>query len=197
MLFRRYFFPTPIYVIDIPEAPSLTVQLEKDIMEWSQKDKGVQKTNIKGWHSTTNMHQNPEYQPVVDQLFLAIHQVWEVELLDRKPRLGNMWANINYPNAYNKSHIHPNSLFSGVYYVKSLPNSGKLILRDPRPGPQSILPVRKDIEKPPTLWSQVDLEPLAGRVIIFPSWVWHEVEPNHSNETRISISFNFVQEGFQ
>ena len=197
MLFRRYFFPTPIYVIDIPEAPSLNVQLEKDIMEWSQKDKGVQKTNIKGWHSTTNMHQNPEYKPIVDQLFLAIHQIWEAELLDRKPKLGNMWANINYPNAYNKSHVHPNSLFSGVYYVKSLPNSGKLILRDPRPGPQSILPVRKDMEKPPALWSEVDMEPKAGRIIIFPSWLWHEVEPNKSNETRISISFNFIQEGFQ
>ena len=197
MLFRRYFFPTPIYVIDIPEAPSLNVQLEKDIMEWSQKDKGVQKTNIKGWHSTTNMHQNPEYQPVVDQLFLAIHQIWEAELLDRKPKLGNMWANINYPNAYNKSHVHPNSLFSGVYYVKSLPNSGKLILRDHRPGSQSILPERKDIEHPPSLLSEVDMEPKEGRIIIFPSWLWHEVEPNKSNETRISISFNFIQEGFQ
>ena len=106
MLLRQYFFPTPIYAIDIPEAPSLNAQLEKDIMEWSQKDKGVQKTNIKGWHSTTDMHKKPEYKRMVDQLFLAIHQVWEVELLDRKPRLGNMWANINYPNAYNKSHIH-------------------------------------------------------------------------------------------
>ena len=74
MLFRQYFFPTPIYAIDIPEAPSLNVQLEKDIMEWSQKDKGVQKTNIKGWHSTTDMNQKPEYKRMVDQLFLAIQQ---------------------------------------------------------------------------------------------------------------------------
>jgi uncharacterized protein (TIGR02466 family) len=197
MLLRRYFFPTPIYATDISEAPSLNTQLEKDIMEWSQKDKGVQKTNVKGWHSTTDMNQKPEYKNIVDQLFLVIQQIWEAELLDRKPRLGNMWANINYPDSYNKPHVHPNSLFSGAYYVKSSPNSGKLILRDPRPGPQNILPVRKDMEKPPALWHEVEMEPKEGRVIIFPSWVWHEVEPNHSNETRISISFNFIQEGFQ
>ena len=197
MLFRRYFFPTTIYAVYIPDSPLMNNKLEKDIMEWSQKDKGLQKTNINGWHSQTDMHNKSEYEPLVNQLFVAMNQVWEEELLEKKPRLGNMWANINYPNAYNKSHIHPNSLFSGVYYVKGSSNSGKLILRDPRPGAQLVLPLRKNIQKAHHLWSQVFLEPVPGRAVIFPSWLWHEVEPNQSNEKRISISFNFIQEGFQ
>ena len=57
-----------------------------------------------------------------------------------KPGLGNMWANINYPGSYNKQHIHPNSQWSGVYYVKVPKNSGSLFLEDPRPGPNIILP---------------------------------------------------------
>ena len=39
-------------------------------------------------------------------------------------------------------------------------------------------------------------EPLEGRIIMFPSWLWHCVEPNESNDIRISVSFNFLQKGF-
>ena len=59
-----------------------------------------------------------------------------------KPGLGNMWANINYPGSYNKQHIHPNSQWSGVYYVKVPKNSGRLFVEDPRPGPNIMLPRR-------------------------------------------------------
>jgi len=32
---------------------------------------------------------------------------------------------------------------------------------------------------------------------MFPSWLWHSVEPNESNDVRISVSFNFLQRGFE
>ena len=43
------------------------------------------------------------------------------------------------------------------------------------------------------LWREVHYEPIAGRCIMFPSWLWHEVKPNESNDIRISVSFNFLQ----
>ena len=188
------FFPTLIYAKDVDLN---TDQLANDIVAWSKQDKGIKKTNVNGWHSETNMNQKPEYKLLVDELFKMAHQVFNEEFLDEGPALGNMCANINYNGGYNKPHVHPNALFSGVYYVKTPPNSGQLVCTDPRPGIQTCMPTRKPVEIPKHLWREVHLQPVEGRIIIFPAWLWHCVEPNKSNDMRISVSFNFIQDGFQ
>jgi len=193
-MIKEQFFPTTIYGHDIQLDNNF---LANEIVAWSKKNSGVKKTNVNGWHSETNMHELPQFKPLVDELFKMQHQVFKEEWLDREPRLGNMWANINYQGGYNKPHIHPNSLFSGVYYVHAQPNSGKLICNDPRPGIQTVMPVRKPGQPPKHLWRETHLEPKPGRIIMFPAWLWHSVEPNQSNDIRISVSFNFIQDGFQ
>jgi len=188
------FFPTLIYAQDVNLN---TQQLANDIIVWSKQDEGMKKTNVNGWHSQTNMHELPQFKPLVDELFKMTSEVFKQEHLDREPRLGNMWANINYQGGYNKPHIHPNSLFSGVYYIKAEPNSGKLICNDPRPGIQTVMPVRKPGQPPKHLWREVHLDPKVNRILMFPAWLWHSVEPNQSNDIRISVSFNFIQDDFQ
>jgi uncharacterized protein (TIGR02466 family) len=192
-MIKEGFFPTLIYAEDLKLD---TNQMAQNIIQWSKEDKGVKKTNRNGWHSETHMQDKPEYKPLVDELFRVVHQVFEEEFLDRKPKLGNMWANINPPGGYNMPHVHPNALFSGVYYVKTPLNSGRLICNDPRPGIQTCMPTRKKGEPPKHLWREVHLQPQENRAIIFPAWLWHTVEPNQSTEPRISVSFNFVQDGF-
>jgi len=193
-MIKEGFFPTIIYAQDLKLDNQL---FANEIIEWSKRDPGVKKTNRNGWHSTTEMHQIPVFKPLVDELFRVVHQVFEEEFLDREPKLGNMWANINPPGGYNMPHVHPNALFSGVYYVKTPLNSGRLICNDPRPGIQTCMPTRKKGEPPKHLWREVHLQPQENRVIIFPAWLWHTVEPNQSTEPRISVSFNFIQDGFQ
>ena len=188
------FFPTLIYANDVELDNRF---FEKEIIEWSKRDEGVKKTNVNGWHSKTNMSEMPQFKPLVDELFKMQRQVFKEEWLDREPVLGNMWANINYQGGYNKAHIHPNATYSGVYYVKSLPNSGNLVCNDPRPGIQTHMPVRVKGTPPKHLWREVHLEPKEGRIIMFPAWLWHCVEPNESGDIRISVSFNFIQHGFQ
>ena len=187
------FFPTLIYAKDVDLN---TDQLANDIVAWSKQDKGIKKTNVNGWHSETNMHEMPQFKSLVDELFKMQFEVFKEEWLDREPRLGNMWANINPPGGYNRPHIHANSLFSGVYYIKAPANSGKLVCNDPRPGVQTVMPTRKKGQPPKHLWREVHLEPKVNRIIMFPSWLWHYVEPNESNDIRISVSFNFIQHGF-
>ena len=195
-MMKEPFFPTIVYGFDLPMAPHLNQQLEQDIIAWSKQDKGLEKTNVKGWHSQTDMQTKPEYKPLVDQLFLAMRQVWDDQHLDREPVLGNMWANINPPGGMNQSHLHPNCLFSGAYYVKSNPQAGRLKIYDPRPGVQLNLPVRTQTKIPKSLWRDANLDPVPGRILIFPAWLWHAVEPNESDDIRISVSFNFIQKGF-
>ena len=193
-MIKEQFFPTTIYGKDVKLDNQL---FANEIIEWSKRDSGLQKTNRNGWHSTTEMHKMPVFQPLINELHIMINDIWKEEWLDREPVLGNMWANINPPGGYNAPHIHPNSLFSGVYYVKTPPNCGRLICQDPRPGIQTCMPTRKKEKPPKYLWRDVHLQPQENRAIIFPAWLWHQVEPNQSNDIRISVSFNFIQHGFQ
>ena len=192
-MIKEQFFPTIVYGFDVKLDND---KLAQNIITWSNQDKGLQKTNVKGWHSQTDMHTKSEYKPLVDQLFSAMKQVWDDQHLDREAKLGNMWANINPPGGSNQPHVHPNCLYSGVYYIKSNIKSGRLRLYDPRPGIQLIMPVRKSGDPGKDLWRDVNLDPVPGRIIIFPAWMWHAVEPNESNDIRISVSFNFIQHGF-
>ena len=194
MIYKEQYFPTTFYTKDLQLDNKF---LEQNILEWQKQDpEGLKKTNMYGWHSQSNMHTKPEYKPVVDELIKMQLEIYKEEYLDREPVLGNMWANINYTGSYNQSHIHPNSLFSGSYYVKTPPNCGDLVATDPRPGVQNCLPARKQGQLPLNIWRDVYFKAHAGRAMMFPAWVWHRVEPNNSNETRISIGFNFIQKGF-
>jgi len=192
-MITEYHFPTMIYIKDFPDSEKLNKYLEDHIMRWSQNDKGVSKTNAGGWHSSTDMNQKEKYNPLTIELFNMQEEIYQKENLSRKPVLGNMWANINYPGNSNRPHLHPNSLFSGVYWIKTPMKSGNLMLYDPRPGVHTTMPNRKEGKLPSQLWREIHYEPKAGRCIMFPAWMWHEVKPNESNDTRISVSFNFLQ----
>ena len=192
-MITEYHFPTPVYIQEISNAVELNQYLEQKILQWSQQDKGVSKTNAGGWHSTTDMNQKEEYNVLTKELFAMQDKIFKKELLTQKPGLGNMWANINYPGNFNRPHLHPNSLFSGVYWVKAPEKSGNLMLYEPRPGVHTTMPNRKEGKLPPELWREIHYQPKAGTAIMFPAWLWHEVRPNQSNDIRISVSFNFLQ----
>ena len=189
---RDLHFPTPIYIADI-KHPTLNQELERDIVAWSKQDKGIVRTNVQGWHSTTNMHELPEYKKLVDMLYACQKTIYEQEYYESEPVLGNMWANINPPGGMNRAHQHPNSLWSGVYYIKAPKNSGHLKIDDPRSSAAMSRPRQKEGEKPARLYRETHYEPIAGRCIMFPSWLMHCVDPNESNDIRISVSFNFLQ----
>ena len=191
-MIKEYYFPTIIYVKDLPNANELNSYLQKHIVEWSNQDKGIEKTNVNGWHSQTDMNHKKEYEPLIKELFTMQNEIIQEERLNMEPKLGNMWANINPPGGHNQSHLHPNALFSGAYYIKAPLNSGRLQLMDPRPGVQQCMPPRKKVKLPRELWRETYYDAVPGRIIMFPSWLWHKVEPNKSNDIRISVSFNFI-----
>jgi len=193
-MFRELHFPTPIYIADI-KHPTLNQELERDIVAWSKQDKGITRTNVQGWHSTTNMHELPQFKKLVDMLYACQKTIYNQEHLDSEPVLGNMWANINPPGGMNRAHQHPNSLWSGVYYIKAPKNSGHLKIDDPRSPAAMVRPRQKEGKTPARLWRETHYEPIAGRCIMFPSWLMHCVDPNNSNDIRISVSFNFLQKG--
>ena len=96
---------------------------------------------------------------------------------------------------YDNNLIAQNSFFSGAYYVKVPKNSGQIKFNDPRSGPKYIFPNQKNVPLPEHLWKELHVEPVENRVIMFPAWLEHLVDLNQSDETRISVSFNFTQHG--
>ena len=195
---REILFPTPIYIKMVKDPKKLNKYLFPLIKAWSKKDKSEEKTNAGGgWHSPTDMNFKEEYKPLTTELFAMQEEIYKDYGLSPKPGLGNMWANINYPVSYNKQHMHPNSQWSGVYYVKVPENSGRLFIEDPRSGPNIILP-RRVKNLPKALWRVVVYPAIEGQMIMFPAWLPHGVEMNESKEKgekgwRVSVSFNFIQ----
>ena len=193
-MIKAAYFPSIIYAKDVNLDNRL---FERAVVEWSQRDQGIKRTNLKGWHSTTDMHQVPVFKPLVDELFKMQNEIFKEEWLDGTPTMGNMWANINPPGGMNRPHIHPNSHFSGVYYIKAPKDCGQIVFNDPRTLSHMIMPTRIKETPPSHLWREVRVDPLEGRMIMFPSWLWHSVDPNESKDIRISVSFNFIQKGFE
>lgn len=99
-----------------------------------------------------------------------------------------MWANRNGPGDYNTSHIHPNSFLSGCYYIKVPENGGNIEFTDPI-GERAMFtyPIRDEVTYLPRRLSYRCHE---GLMVLFPSWLTHGVQPNRSQEMRMSIAFN-------
>ena len=193
-MITEYHFPTPVYIKELPNATQLNQYLEQKILQWKEADpKGHNRTNVNCWHSTTDMNLKEEYNVLSKELFAMQDEIYKKEHLKPKPVCGNMWANVNYPGGYNRPHLHPNSLFSGVYWIKTPVKSGNLMIYDPRPGIHTTMHGRKEGPLPHQFWREIHYTPRAGTIVMFPAWLWHEVRPNESNDTRISVSFNFLQ----
>ena len=77
-MIKAAYFPTIIYAKDVQLDNRL---FEREVIEWSKKDKGIRRTNMIGWHSTTNMHQIPVFKPLVDELFKMQMEIYREELL--------------------------------------------------------------------------------------------------------------------
>ena len=195
----NYWFPTTVYSEVLPNATELNKYLLKQIKQWKQKDKkGIEKTNRNGWHSQTDMHKRKEYEPLVKEILRAHHEVCRQEYYTHPTIIGNMWTNINYPGSSNVAHIHSNSHWSGVYYIKTPKNSGTLALEDPR-GESNMFAPRQKQDLPTRLWRLIHYKPEEGRLLFFPSYILHAVTENLSKLKgtkgwRISVSFNLIQE---
>ena len=175
------FFPTPI-VQDTIES-----DLEQYVIDLSRTDEGVKLSNRGGYQS--KHFQKPEKE--FEDLWVAIEErlniYHEKVSLRGRVEINEWWFNINYRGCMNRLHQHPNSIHSGVYYVKVPENSGVIRFWDPR-GP--LMHVQRDNEYFNHSASSYDITPEPGLLLYFPTWLEHDVTPNETDEDRITISFN-------
>jgi uncharacterized protein (TIGR02466 family) len=110
-----------------------------------------------------------------------------------KLRLDAMWINVLPPGGFHSGHIHPGSVISGTYYVAVPAGAPALRIEDPRLGLMMGAPPRA-ISSDPALNAFQLVTPEPGTVLMWESWLRHEVPLNQSRKERISISFNYSWE---
>ena len=114
----------------------------------------------------------------------------QFDLGGRKLALDSLWVNVMQKGAIHAPHIHPHSVISGTYYVSVPPKSGVIRFEDPRLAMLMAAPPKKPKARPENR-SFVDVEPKAGMLLLWESWLRHGVEANGARGNRISVSFNY------
>jgi len=169
--------------------------LRKEILNRSQSYPSLGKSNLGGWRSRNDLLHwpVPEVAQVGEWISQAIREMIS-SMAGYDGFRGDVrivgWASVCQKGAYNAPHVHPESALSGVYYVdpgeraSDAPLSGQLEFLDPR-GRAGMAATPGDPFGDP-----VRVEPKAGLMVIFPSWLYHWVHPYAGDGMRIAISFN-------
>ena len=111
--------------------------------------------------------------------------------LERKLRLDSLWVNLLPVGASHRAHIHPHSVLSGALYVEAPKGSGAIAFEDPRLPLMMAAPPREN-GAAEELRTIVTVEPRPGTLLLWESWLRHEVMPGTAKGERLSISFNFA-----
>jgi len=186
-------FPTLIGRWLVPDAEAMNDELRALILSEEREYSSLGRSNIGGWHSRTDFLNRPE--PAVEALTTWI--TWVVNrMVDATAGPGSFkgtmsvsaWATICRTGAYHAPHSHPDSAWSGVYYVDAgaadCSLSGVLEFLDPRAGVEAVTAPGDPYGEP------VRVRPEAGLIVIFPSWLYHWVHPYAGHTPRIAVSFN-------
>jgi uncharacterized protein (TIGR02466 family) len=151
----------------------------------------------KGYTSYASLNDLPQRDPAFADLrkLLTAHATKfadEVAFdLNRKPKLDSMWVNLLNFGGHHTAHIHPHSIISGTIYIEAPNGSGSIRFEDPRLGMMMAAPVRKP-DAPEDGQSFVTVDPRPGMILLWESWLRHEVLAGKAKAERLSISFNFT-----
>jgi len=111
---------------------------------------------------------------------------WEV-----RPKLDSLWANLLKGGGQHSGHIHPHSILSGTFYVEVPAGSGAIRFEDPRLGLMMAAPTRRG-DASEDLRPFVTVAPRPGLLLLWESWLRHEVLAGSGKGERLSVSFNFA-----
>jgi len=127
---------------------------------------------------------------VLDAHVAALAEDLQFDLGDKALQLEDIWINILPEGGIHTSHIHPHSVISGTTYVAMPDGASAIKFEDPRLAMMMAAPIRmKDARD--ELRTFFYAKPAVGDVLLWESWLRHEVPMNMSEEERISVSFNY------
>ena len=198
-------FVTKIYRASLRgrKAQDLNADLKAAILSVADEDLAGQRWSenkgYKGYTSYASLAdltwRMPEFaalQEHLDAHVAAFAKELDLDLGGEPLALDSIWINVLEPGGVHAAHIHPNSIISGTYYVDVPDGAGAIRFEDPRLAMMMAAPPRKDKSRNENK-SFVTVKPQPGMLLLWESWLRHDVPMNAGEEERISISFNYGQ----
>lgn len=196
-------FVTRLYRADLSEfgkAPD-AAELKNSCLSVAEDDEAGQKwcedNDFPGYTSYASLDdlrwRFPIFEDLVDLLdkhVAAFVEDLQFNLNGKKIMLDSIWINILPEGGIHTSHFHPHSVISGTTYIAVPKGASAIKFEDPRHSMMMAAPTR-EAEAREEMRSFVYIEPEAGDVLLWESWLRHEVPMNMAEEERISISFNY------
>ena len=196
----RNLFVTRLYEAEIGDS-ALLADLARSVRSLAEDDQAGRRwskeNRYSGYTSYASLNDLPRRDPAFAELakLLTRHAVGFAREcafeLPRKPRLDSLWANLLKPGGHHSGHVHPNSVISGTFYVEVPAGSGTIRFEDPRSPLMMAAPPRQK-DAPEELQPFVAIEPRPGLLLLWESWLRHEVLASTGRGDRLSISFNFA-----
>ena len=196
----RSLFATKLYEAEIANG-TLLDELAHSIRSLAEDDVAGQRWAEKhlyaGYTSYASLNDLSRRDPVIADVakLLTKHAATFAQEcafdLPRKPRLDSLWVNLLRGSGHHSAHIHPHSIISGTLYVEVPKGSGAIRFEDPRLPMMMAAPTRRE-DAPDELKSFVSVQPRPGLLLLWESWLRHEVLPGTGRGERLSISFNFA-----
>lgn len=147
------------------------------------------------FESYDNLHEEPEFRELAELVLQASGELLDQQGLIRKSHyITNMWATSTNKGFSHPLHNHPNCYMSGILYVNTPENCGKLVFRDPRPGHSIMQYEYKEYNQHNS--NRHSVKPGKGVILFWPHWLEHMVD-RHGNdfdgvEDRMMIAFNVM-----
>ena len=187
-------FPTPVFHFRVENYQKLNTELENYILNLRKKDeKGQKKSNAGGWHShnfdLNNDNTAKKFAKIFEEFYkkVIINEMgWKYD--SNKVKMEAMWSIINKKGSFNIQHNHANAYLSSAYYVRYPEKSGSIKFFDPREQKNIRYPKIKNYTDISAVITEIT--PKEGDLLIFPSYLYHEVGVNLSDEERVVVSFN-------
>jgi uncharacterized protein (TIGR02466 family) len=194
----RSLFPTLLHESEIADGP-LLADLAHSIRALARDDTAGRRWSREhryaGYTSYASLNDLARRDPAFADLARLLARqaaafardlAWDV-----RPRLDSLWVNLLKGGGQHSGHIHPHSILSGTLYVEVPAGSGAIRFEDPRLAMMMAAPTR-NASAPEPLQPFVTMAPRPGLLLLWESWLRHEVLPGTGKAERLSISFNFA-----
>lgn len=196
-------FPTSIYYspLGVKDLKTLNKDLKKESLKFAEIDEEGQiwsQKNYKGGYtsygSIAQLHRVSstfeDLEKAINKHVYKFVKHLDMDINPKELKMTSCWVNIMPTDVIHTMHIHPLSVISGTYYLQTPKNCSSIKFEDPRMDCFMATPPRKHNAK---IHNQRyhSVAPQEGHVVLFESWLRHEVPKNDSPKERISISFNY------
>ncbi|MBS38361.1 MAG: hypothetical protein CMO26_20860 [Thiotrichales bacterium] len=188
-------FPAVLQISDLDNADVLNARLLQSIYDIKATTPNAKPpgwccdlyTTIRTPYGLLEREEFADIRNIFKEKVIKYASALRYDVARHPPRLNECWVNVYDTTNSQEVHRHPNSVFSGIYYVKAPPGSAPTLFHSEVSDVMLDPPI---MEQTPLNSQVTPVEARPGRMVVFRSWLRHSVLPSQINEDRVTIAFN-------